>query len=111
MTLDISDIERIANSIGIEKKMLQKLHVFLDAINDWPFDPPSLEEFVNQLESFIGDISTKDNLERTLKNIDYHQNAWAAESITQLLELYRFYNSSVSVREIIDDLKQTLFKK
>lgn len=111
MTLSVSNIEEIVNSMELEENALKKLIILLAAINDWPLKSQSLEEFITQLELFTEGTSDKKSLENTLENIDYRKDAWAAESITQLLELYHFYNSSVSLGEIITDLKQSLLKQ
>jgi len=105
MKLFISDIEsKIKNQIP-SNPTKQTLDIILAAINDWPNPVLSLDDFEMEVAQFIKGKTTKGNLEKRLKNIDYNKDSWKAESLTQLIDIYSTYNGDMSLKEIIEDLK------
>jgi len=58
------------------------------------------------VRNFINCIPKKDTINTALKNIDLLTHAWEAESLTQIILIFQYYNDDTSLKEIIDDLKK-----
>ncbi|MFD2907171.1 hypothetical protein ACFSX9_00340 [Flavobacterium ardleyense] len=67
-----------------------------------------LEDYELEVRNVIGDEVTRKSLELFLSNVDLSDNAWQAESLSQLLDIFNFYDKEISLNEILVDLKQKL---
>jgi hypothetical protein len=92
--MKISEIER-TNEI---------INLLLSSINDWPKEVESLADFNNQLEKFIGDVSSLNNLKQMLKSMDFNKNAWESECIFQIIELFHYFEKCENLICIFDQL-------
>lgn len=82
--------------------------ILLIAINDWPNAIDNLNDYESEVRNFIGGDITKKRMEACLSQIDFSENTWEAESLTQLADVFQFYNEDVSLMEIINDLQLKL---
>jgi hypothetical protein len=101
----ISDIEVYIVKEAISNYINDVIKIFLSAINDWPEDVSSLDDFELGVHSFISNNTTKRNIENSLENIDLSKYAWQSESMSQLLELFRYFKDGITLKDIIDELK------
>lgn len=100
-------IETLADKLAKQTGENQaKGNIIINAINDWPINTSSLKEFVSSVESKTGSPLYKERIEQFLDTPDFANNAWEAESLTQLLEIYQYYNSSLSITDILEDIEQ-----
>jgi hypothetical protein len=102
--VNIEAIEEIIDSGLSTKDDAQILKIFLAAVNDWPVNCSTLEEYADRVEETIRSLVTKQSLKNFLAGVDFQKHAWQAESITQLLQIYEFYDERKSLKEIINDL-------
>lgn len=84
------------------------IEILLSSINDWPNSIVIVEDFEVEVRNVIGGEVTRKRLEIFLSKIDLSKNAWQAESLIQLIEIFNFYDIEISLKEIIMDLKQKL---
>ncbi len=103
--MTIKDIEEYIKNNNLEKADESALMLIMDAINDWPNDVNDLEDFTLQVNIFLKGKLTKENIETKLKQIDYSIYAWQAESLSQVLEIFFYFDNSMSVEEIIESIK------
>jgi len=89
-------------------ELKHKLTLLLESINDWPVDVITTDDFCLSLESFVGQNITRNNLTTALKKINYSENAWEAESISQLVALFNLYNDEIDLNTIVSDLTNEL---
>ena len=82
--------------------------ILVASINDWPNPIDSLEQFEREIASFLDKRTFKRNLEYKLESIDLSEYAWHAESLSQVLELFDFYQDEVTLKEIFDSLSDVL---
>jgi hypothetical protein len=106
--LIISELEQAQESKEISSIVREVIGVFLAAINDWPNPILKLEDYNLEVKSFIGGEVTKHKISLTLSQIDVSKNSWQAESLSQLSDVFKFYNEGVSLKEIIIDLEMKL---
>lgn len=101
---------KINNAITLlEKKetnsiLKKKLKIFLDAINDFPIEVNSFEEYFFELQNALSSLPNKKSLKQKLVTIDFSKDAWIAESISTILEIYNFYTCDLSLDQIIKEL-------
>jgi hypothetical protein len=111
VSLSIDFIENISTS-DLDEKTKRVIDIFVRSVNDWPSGVLNLDEFIIQLEEFISGIATKLSLETALTKPNIKNNAWKAEAITQVLEVYQYYDELLSLNDIINELNlifNTLF--
>ena len=106
--LDINRLIEIQELNKVKTIILNLIEVILNSINDWPNSIERLEDFELEVRNVIGGEVTHKRLEIFLSKIDLSKNAWQAESLSQLLDIFNFYDSEISFREILIDLKQKL---
>src|SRR4051812_31595518 len=87
-----------ANVFSIDE--MEIIEMILAAINDWPNPNITLEDYEKEVSEFLGGETTKKNIETTLKRIDVMQFAWQAESLSQLLRVFEFYNEDMNLKDI-----------
>lgn len=58
----------------------------------------------------IGEEINKNKLEDYLSKIDYSKNAWESESLSQLIDLYNYYENGKSLKQILKEIKETIEK-
>ena len=107
MSLSIVFIENISGN-DIDEKTKSVIDIFVRSVNDWPSEVVNLDEFISQLEEFINGAATKLSLEAAMTKLDLKNNAWEAEVITQVLEVYQYYDEGLSLSEIINALTNDL---
>jgi predicted Zn-dependent peptidase len=106
MKLLIADIEESIEKGYYSTQNIAVVEILLSSINDWPNSIVSLDDFEIEVRDFILAEPVKANIENRLKNIDFNKYAWEAESLSQLLEVYNYFNDNISLQEIINELKQ-----
>ncbi len=108
------NLKRIELEKVIEKNKQSKIceicEILLQSLNDWSNDINELEVFDNEIKQFILADSTKKNIEKKLKNIDYSKYSWQSESLYGLLELFNYYENNISLTDIISLLRKDIFK-
>lgn len=108
MKILISEIEEKINEEFISNEIREIVDNFLSAINDWPNPVLSFEEYESEVYQFIDGETNKNNIEQSLKKNDFTINAWQSESLTQILEVFKFYREGFTLKQIIADLNSKL---
>jgi hypothetical protein len=106
--LGINKLLEIQELNNVKSIISSLLEVLLNSINDWPDSIETLEDFELKVRNIIGSEVTHKRLEIFLSKIDLSKNAWQAESLSQLLDIFNFYEDEISLRAILADLKQRL---
>ncbi len=110
MELEIKKLEELLNKAELNPVKKEVINVLLTSINDWPQKVDTLDEYEKEVRKFIkGEVSEK-NIRSSLNSLNLATNAWQAESLSQLEEVFKFYKD-ISLREIISDLKDNLAQK
>jgi hypothetical protein len=106
--LNINKLAEIQELNKVGAITLNLIQVLLNSINDWPNSIERLEDFELEVRTIIGGEVIHKRLEIFLSKIDLSRDAWQAESLSQLLDIFNFYDNEISLREILIDLKQKL---
>lgn len=105
MELYIQKLEEIQDGNKTDPVLNKTIDIFLAAVQDWPNPVLTLEDFETEISIFINGVATKDKINTILKVIDFSKNAWQAESLQQLTEVFQYYQEGMSIKEIIEDIK------
>lgn len=105
MKLSTDTVEKILDEDSVSPDIKEVLQIFLAAINDWPDQISSLEDFQLKIREFIKTAPNKPEIESAKKKINYQTQAWYGESLSQVLEVYRFYDKNIFLEQIVDDLR------
>ena len=105
MGISVKKMEEYIESIEVREEIKIMIGVVLAAINDWPYSISTFEMYESQISSFIGEQATSQNIQKKLKDINILENAWEAESLSQILKLFSFYKTDLSLKEIIQDIE------
>ena len=106
--MEISNLEKIKESESINPIIKDLIRGLLVAINDWPNPIVQLEDYELQVCKFIGGEITKNNLQDCLSQINLSKNAWHAESLSQLADVFNLYEYEISLKEVITNLGEKL---
>lgn len=103
--LIIDRLIEMEESGNVDKALRQQFSILLSAVNDWPDPVVSIEQYSAGIEDFIDANPTQQQIEKWLKSCNVSENAWEAESLTALLELFQFYDAHISLNEIIKKMQ------
>ncbi len=104
--IGIYELEKIQESESLNSFAKKAIDILLSSINDWPDTVFDLDSFETGVSDFIGGEVTKRKIKST--KVDISKDAWKAESLSQLLELFKLYDESLSLKKIIIKLKKYL---
>lgn len=110
MATEIEKIENILDDDNVDLILKRDLSFFLNAINDWPTEISSIDEYINELENLIGNVATRNSLTFFIENVNVLNYAWQTESISQILDIFDYQREKKTLREIMMDLKNELNK-
>jgi hypothetical protein len=106
--LEISNLQKVQASESVNPIIKEIIRGLLVAINDWPNPIAQLEDFELQVCKFIGSEVTKNNLRECLSQLNLSKNAWHAESLSELSDVFKLYGYEISLKEVIRDLRANL---
>ncbi len=95
-----------------ENKFKLLAELLMSAVNDWPtFNLKEPKDLITELRREIKEKLTFDNLERYLKKLKLHNDAWKMEAVTALLEMFEIdlelkNNKSIDLEMIVVKLTQ-----
>jgi len=108
MSLLISSLEKTIDSERTPVFFKEMLAIVAGSVNDWPGPIISLEDFERELHSRLGEEIDRYRMEEYSSKIDLSKNAWEAESLCQLVEIFRYYEEGKLLREILKDIRERL---
>ena len=108
MKLSIVFLEEIQDSDKVPLAVKQIIDILLLAINDWPKEILTVDDYEIEVKGFIKNSTTLDNIERALKKIDYSTESWESESLYQVKDVFLHYDEEIDLRAVIVDLKSKL---
>ena len=106
MSILISVLEKNQASEVFSPRTREILTILLAAINDWPRPIVHLADFETEIHHFIGNEMDRKKLKEVISTIDYSKHAWKAESLSQLIEIYSYYDDKKSLKEIFDEIEK-----
>jgi hypothetical protein len=109
MKLKILQIEQIAELKSTSCEMKNVINIFISAMNDWPKVLTTLDDYENQVREFISANTSKENIITALTSIDFNKNAWESESLSQIIEVFDFFDEGLSLKDIIYLLERKFF--
>lgn len=111
MKLYISHVQELVENKRINDDLMEIVTIFLEAVNDWPKPVLTFEDYESEIQKFLNATANEINIKKNLQKVDFTNWAWQAESITKILEIYKFYSTNLSLKEIIDDLSFKMSKQ
>ncbi len=78
--------------------------IIIDSLNDWPNEVKNLLDFEKQISEFIDAETTLKNISKSLCEIDFSKNSWQAESLTQLVELFSYFEKGQGLKYIFNNI-------
>jgi hypothetical protein len=108
MSLSISYLEKIHESAKLTTVVKEVINTLLAAINDWPNPISDLAEYENEIYKVVGENINRKKLEDYISKIDYAKKAWEAESLSQLIEVYNYYEKDKPLKEILKEIKEKI---
>lgn len=106
--VSISYIEDLKERGEIPPGLSTIIDTFLLAINDWPYPVTTFEDYALQVGDFVKGVATKERIEERLKRVDVTKDAWQGESLSQIADVFQFYEPGYSLKEIVERLRKEL---
>jgi len=100
--MKLEDLEELIEKVSDKSPSSIIAKLFLGAMTDWRTEINSLEQLENQISIFIKARPNYDSISNSLNNLDVTAYAWECESISQILELYNYFDKSMTLMEIIN---------
>lgn len=110
MKITVDYLEEIQESNKLSIVTKEVINILLLAINDWPRSIIDIDEYEIGILELLGGEVDKDGLEEYMSKIDFSKNAWEAESLSQLIEVYNFYSKEKKIRYILEDMRREVIK-
>jgi len=104
MSLSVSYLEKIQESEKITA-IKEIINILLAAINDWPIPIISLIDYEKEVYKLIGEDVSRKTMGEYVSNIDYSKNAWEGESLSQLIEIFNYYEDGKQLKEIFKEIQ------
>lgn len=104
MKLYISNLEHILENKSLSKEDNETIKIFLASINDWPNDVESIEDYIDELNNFINKNLVKKNIVDFTRNINLSKFSWQAESLSQIIDVFKNYGEIITLDEIFKEL-------
>lgn len=106
MSILISVLEKNQASEVLSSRTREILTILLAAINDWPRPIVHLADFEKEIHHFTGNEMDRTKLKEVISKIDCSKHAWEAESLSQLIEIYSYYDEKKFLKEIFDEIEK-----
>jgi hypothetical protein len=102
---DLVEENRFENET--DRKIAEKILEAENDWGDWKTSVKNLNEFIIALEKEVGGTITKSSLNKLLKkyNRNIAQNAWEAETVCSLLEIFDL-TKEIELRKIFNNLTE-----
>ena len=103
--MTIEELEVISESVENIVK-IKAINALLEAINDWPVEIETVDDYFKEVLGFLGLESSEASLisiRNRMKPIDIKTNAWRLESIESLLLVFQSDKSNV-IRTVFNEL-------
>ena len=97
----LEEIQSDQNLNQLDKDFLQEV---LDSLNDWRTGHDYLEDYLKEIQQFVGGILTEQNIRNAIKSINPINNAWEVESLEGLAECLSKSQSEKDLRTQIASL-------
>ena len=104
-SLTIQELEQIGKSEHLPISIKKAIDIILNAINDWPNPVLNLGQYEYEVKILVGGEVTKSRITQSLLQIDYSKNAWEAESVTQLLNLFEIFPNEDLLKHILRNIE------
>ena len=67
-----------------------------------------LEEYEKEIYMFVGGDIDRKKLEIFVSELDYSKYAWEAESLSQIVEVYNYYEEKKHLKDILKEIKEII---
>ena len=104
MPISISEIDQLLNLKTTSELQRKPIEILLSANNDWPNSVTTFEEYEQEVRVFVGGPTTIENIKQGLKRISLDTDAWRAESLAELIEVYKLYDGDLRLQDIVQKL-------
>jgi hypothetical protein len=108
MSISIEHLENIDDSANLTPNDRAVVKILVAAINDWPHPVLQLIDFENSIQEVLGNDLTQVKMEKYMSGIDYSIKAWEGESLSQLIDVYKYYDAEKSLKDILKELREKL---
>lgn len=108
--ITIEDLEDIKESNELSKVTKKVIHILLLAMNDWPKAIKTIDEYEIGISDLVGEDVDGNRLKDYSYKIDFSQQAWEAESVSQLMEVYTMYAKEKKIKHILEEMKRDVKK-
>lgn len=105
MNFNATTVENIEDLMDkSESEEIKRIcEVFLSAMNDWPDDLQTLEEFIEAISIDFSGLMRED-VERFSKKFDISSGAWKLEASAVLLDLWNGRDTNQSIQDIASEI-------
>jgi len=108
MSISVSYLEKIQESGKLTGVIKEVINILLAAINDWPATMDSLVDYEKEVHKLIGEEVNRKTMKEYISNIDYFKNAWEGESLSQLIEVFNYYDEEKQLKEIFNEIQMKI---
>jgi len=105
MDLSISYLEELQKKRQFPTHVHELMAIFLASMNDWPTEVLTLADYEKEIYALFKDEGiSRSKLDEYGSKLDLRKQAWEAESLYQLLNVFNYYEDGKLLREIVHDI-------
>lgn len=104
----ISEIEQLIVQESLDESLRRSISILLQSITDWPTEIVSTEDLLRELGTRIKSEPDEANIRALLLNINFATDAWVAESLDGLVEIFELFPKGVSLASLLNFLEVEL---
>ena len=105
MSLSVSCLEKVQESEKLTGVIKEIINILLTAINDWPVLVVNLVDYEKEVYKLMGEEISRETMEEYISNVDCSKNAWEGESLSQLIEVFNYYEEGKQLKEIFKEIQ------
>lgn len=107
----IADIEKLVHQESHDENLRKCISILLQSIMDWPTSIASTEDFVRELGTCVEGELDEASIRTRLAGINFATEAWIAESLDELVEIFRLYPKGTSLVQIMSSIESELRRR
>jgi hypothetical protein len=104
----ISEIEQLIEQESLDEGLRKRISILLQSVTDWPTEIVSTEDLLRELGARIKGEPDEANIRALLLSINFATEAWIAESLDGLVEIFELSPKGVSLASLLNLLEVEL---
>jgi hypothetical protein len=109
--MHIAGIERLLHEEPHDKNLRKSIFILLRSVTDWPTEIANTEDFLRELGTCVEGELDEASIRTRLAGVNFATEAWIAESLDELVEIFRLYPKGTPLVQIMSSIENELRRR